>query len=228
MAPCRGAQLCNTFVSFSDRASPFAQLLSHFLPPLLPSLRPCSLSRLQLQPRGAQHMIGQLKLALTRRVVCGAVAMGKRKAQFKLYAVRVGRRTGIFHSWDDCVRQVSFEQPHDLLPPHKRMCHLCCSAALCRLQCLQPLLRRCTASRGRSSRALARKPRRRRTWTAARGSALRQPRRSACQQACSRVRTARSRVARRPRQQGVERHSCARSSAHGCDTAWSAQATELL
>ena len=52
-------------------------------------------------------MIGQLKLALTRRVACGAVAMGKGKAQCKLYAVRAGRRTGIFHSWDDCSRQVN-------------------------------------------------------------------------------------------------------------------------
>ena len=54
-------------------------------------------------------MIGQLKLALTRRFACGAVAMGKRKAQSKLYAVRVGRRTGIFYSWDDCIQQASLQ-----------------------------------------------------------------------------------------------------------------------
>ncbi|KAK9821101.1 hypothetical protein WJX81_004150 [Elliptochloris bilobata] len=32
--------------------------------------------------------------------------MGKRKGGGKLYAVRVGRRTGIFHAWDDCSQQV--------------------------------------------------------------------------------------------------------------------------
>ena len=91
----------------------------------------CSLAwKLQPQPDGAhQPMIGQLKLALTRRFVCGAVAMGKRKAQLKLYAVRVGRETGIFYSWDDCIQQVSFD-PHNALPPLPRMCRLCCSAAL--------------------------------------------------------------------------------------------------
>jgi len=51
-------------------------------------------------------MISGLRLALLPRFACGVVAMGKRKAQSKVYAVRVGRRVGIFSSWEACSQQV--------------------------------------------------------------------------------------------------------------------------
>lgn len=51
-------------------------------------------------------MITGLRLALLPRFACGVVAMGKRKAQSKVYAVRVGRKVGIFSSWEACSQQV--------------------------------------------------------------------------------------------------------------------------
>ena len=51
-------------------------------------------------------MISGLRLALLPRSACGVVAMGKRKAQSKVYAVRVGRKVGFFSSWEACSQQV--------------------------------------------------------------------------------------------------------------------------
>lgn len=52
------------------------------------------------------HRAQSLQVALTCRQTAGA--MGK-----KFYAVKVGRKPGIFHSWDDCRKQVRI----DLLLP---------------------------------------------------------------------------------------------------------------
>ena len=54
----------------------------------------------------ARPMISGLRLALLPRFACGVVAMGKRKAQSKVYAVRLGRKVGVFSSWEACSQQV--------------------------------------------------------------------------------------------------------------------------